>query len=329
MTALATTLQAFFIDRLLRERHASPCTVSAYRDTWRLLLGFCAKRTGKSPSTLDFSDLDAPLVCAFLDHLELDRKNSARTRNARLAAIHSLFRYAALRNPEYAATIARVLSIQSKRFERAIVAFLTEAEVQALLAAPDRASWSGRRDHVLLLVAAQTGLRISELIGLRQSDVHIGVGAHLACQGKGRKNRITPLTVPVVNVLRAWLAECDANPSARLFTTRAGTALSRDAIERRIALHVTTASATCPTLGKKNITCHVLRHSAAMRLLEAGVDPTVIALWLGHERVDTTAIYLHAHLGIKEQALDRARMPTAKPGRYCPTDKLLAFLESL
>jgi integrase/recombinase XerD len=306
MTALATTLQAFFTDRLLRERHASPCTVSAYRDTWRLLLGFCAKRTGKSPSTLDFSDLDAPLVCAFLDHLELDRKNSARTRNARLAAIHSLFRYAALRNPEYAATIARVLSIQSKRFERAIVAFLTEAEVQALLAAPDRASWSGRRDHVLLLVAAQTGLRISELIGLRQSDVHIGV-----------------------NVLRAWLAECDANPSARLFTTRAGTALSRDAIERRIALHVTTASATCPTLGKKNITCHVLRHSAAMRLLEAGVDPTVIALWLGHERVDTTAIYLHAHLGIKEQALDRARMPTAKPGRYCPTDKLLAFLESL
>nr|WP_213309304.1 tyrosine-type recombinase/integrase [Paraburkholderia sacchari] len=197
MTALAITLRHFFTDRLLRERHASSCTVSAYRDTWRLLLGFCAKRTGKSPSVLDFSDLDAPLVCAFLDHLELERKNSARTRNARLAAIHSLFRYAALRNPECAATIARVLAIQSKRFERAIVAFLTEAEVQALLAAPDRASWSGRRDHVLLLVAVQTGLRISELIGLRQSDVHIGVGAHLACQGKGRKNRIThPVDCP-------------------------------------------------------------------------------------------------------------------------------------
>lgn len=329
MSALATTLQAFFTERLLRERHASAQTISAYRDTWRLLLDFGAKRTAKQPSALDFADIDAPLVCAFLDHLERDRRNSVRTRNARLAAVHSLFRYAALRHPEHAATIARVLAIMPKRFERAIVAFLTEAEVEALLAAPDRIGWTGRRDHALLLVAVQTGLRISELIGLRRGDVHLGVGAHLVCHGKGRKERITPLTVSTVKILRAWLAEHDAGATAPLFPARTGTPLSRDAIEHRISLHVAAATTACPTLVKKKVTAHVLRHTAAMRLLEAGVDPTVIALWLGHERVDTTAIYLHAHLGIKEKALARARMPDAKPGRYRPSDKLLAFLESL
>jgi integrase/recombinase XerD len=329
MSALATTLQAFFTDRLLRERRASPQTVAAYRDTWRLLLGFAAKRSGKSPSALDFEDIDVALVCAFLDHLEAERGNSVRTRNARLAAIHSLFRYAALRHPEHAATIARVLAIVPKRFERAIIAFLTEAEVEALLGAPDRTSWVGRRDHTLLLVAVQTGLRVSELIGLRRNDVHLGVGAHLVCHGKGRKERVTPLTTPVANVLRAWLGECDAHPTDSLFTTRTGKPLSRDAIERRIAAHVATAAALCPTLAKKNVTAHVLRHTAAMRLLEAGIDPTVIALWLGHERVETTAIYLHAHLGIKEQALARARMPHAAPGRYRPSDTLLTFLEAL
>src|SRR5258708_29380348 len=283
MTELAITLQAFFTDRLVRERHASPCTVAAYRDTWRLLLGFCAKRTGKSPSALDFADFDVPLVCAFLDHLEHDRGNSVRARNAGLAATHSLFRYAALRHPEHAATIARVLAILPKRFERALVTFLTEAEVEALLAAPDRTTRTGRRDQALLLVAVQTGLRISELIGLRGSDVHLGVGAHLVCHGKGRKDRITPLTIPTVTILRAWLADRDAGSTDSLFPTRTGKPLSRDAIERRIALHVTTAAATCPTLAKKNVTAHVLRHTAAMRLLEAGIDPTVIALWLGHE----------------------------------------------
>lgn len=329
MSALAPALQAFFTDRLIRERHASPQTVAAYRDTWRLLLGFGAKRTGKPPSALDIGDIDVPLVCAFLDHLEQARGNSVRTRNARLAAIHSLFRYAALRHPEHAATIARVLAILPKRFERAIVTFLTEAEVEAMVAAPDRTSWTGRRDQALLLVAVQTGLRISELIGLRCSDVHLGVGAHLVCHGKGRKDRITPLTIPTVKILRAWLSECDAGPTDSLFPTRTGKPLSRDAIEHRIALHVATAAATCPTLAKKNVTAHVLRHTAAMRLLEAGIDPTVIALWLGHEHVDTTAIYLHAHLGIKEQALAKAQMPNARPGRYRPSDALLTFLESL
>lgn len=329
MSAFACTLQAFFTDRLLRERHASPQTVAAYRDTWRLLLGFGAKRIGKPPSALSFEDIHVALVCAFLDHLERDRGNSVRTRNARLAAIHSLFRYATLRHPEHAATIARVLAILPKRFERAIVAFLTEPEVEALLAAPNRTSWTGRRDHALLLVAVQTGLRISELIGLRRSDVHLGIGAHLICHGKGRKDRITPLTPAVTKILHAWLAECDHGPTVSLFPTRTGKPLSRDAIEHRIAVHVATAAVACPTLRKKTVTAHVLRHTAAMRLLEAGIDPTVIALWLGHERVDTTAIYLHAHLGIKERALARAQMPHAKAGRYRPPDALLTFLESL
>jgi len=329
MSALAPVVQAFFTDRLVRERRASPQTVSAYRDTWRLLLRFGAKRIGKPPSALDLEDFGAPLISTFLDHLEQDRGNSVRTRNARLAAIHSLFRYAALRYPEHAATIARVLAILPKRFERALVTFLTEAEVEALLAAPDRAAWTGRRDHALLLVAVQTGLRISELISLRRSDVHLGAGAHVACRGKGRKDRVTPLTVPTANVLRTWLAELDPNSTSSVFATRTGAPLSRDAIEHRIALHVATAATQCPTLANKRVTVHVLRHTAAMRLLEAGVHPTVIALWLGHEHVDTTAIYLHAHLGIKERALARAQMPSATPGRYRPPDALLSFLESL
>lgn len=329
MSALAPTLQAFFTERLLKERHASPQTVCAYRDTWRLLLRFGAKRTGRPPSALGFEDIDVPFVCAFLGYLEHDRGNSVRTRNARLAAIHSLFRYAALRHPEHAATIARVLAILPKRFERALVAFLTEAEVKALLAAPDCTTWIGRRDQALLLIAVQTGLRISELIGLRCSDVHLGAGAHVACHGKGRKDRITPLGIPTVRIVRAWLTERHASPIDPLFPTRTGKPLSRDAIEHRITLHATLAATTCQTLSKKNVTAHVLRHTAAMRLLEAGIDTTVIALWLGHEHIDTTAIYLHAHLGIKERALAKAQQPTAKLGRYRPPDALLTFLEAL
>jgi integrase len=266
-------------------------------------------------------------VSTFLDHLERERGNSVRTRNARLAAIHSLFRYAALRHPEHAATIARILAMPAKRFERALVTFLTEIEVEALLHAPDIRTWTGRRDRALLLVAAQTGLRISELIGLRCGDVHLGPGAHVACQG--RKDRVTPLARSTVAVLHAWLAERAGDPTDPLFPTRTGLRLSRDAIEHRIALHTAAATVMCPSLGEKTVTAHVLRHTAAMRLLEAGVDTTVIALWLGHEQVDTTAIYLHAHLGIKERALAKIRPPAARPGRYRPPDGLLAFLEAL
>ena len=329
MTALAPTLQAFFTDRLIRQRHASGQTIAAYRDTWRLLLTFTAQRTGKQPARLDITDLDAPLIGAFLDHLERDRGNSPRTRNARLAAIHSMFGYAALHHPEHAQTIARVLAIPAKRFDKALVTWLTEPEAQALLASPDKATWAGRRDHAMLALAAQTGLRISELTGLTRGDVHLGTGPHVSCHGKGRKQRITPLTTVTVTMLRAWLAERHGEPHQPLFPNRTGGRLSRDAVEKRLAQHVAAAMARCPSLKSKHVTAHTLRHTAAMRLLHAGVDTSVIALWLGHEQADTTQIYLHADLELKEKALARTTPMDTKPGRYKPPDQLLAFLESL
>lgn len=329
MSALASTLQAFFTERLVRQRQASPHTVAAYRDTLRLLWRFAAERRGVEPWQLDLHDLDAPLISAFLDHREHDRGNSVRTRNARLAAIRSLFRYAALRHLEQAAVIDRVLAIPPKRFERHLVTFLTDEEVDALLAAPDRATWTGRRDHALLALAAQTGLRVSELIALRCADVHLGVGAHVSCLGKGRKQRITPLTASMVAVLRVWLAERATQGDPPLFTTRTGRTLSRDALERRIATHAATAGRTCPSLRQKHISLHVLRHTAAMRLLHAGVDTSVIALWLGHEQIETTHIYLHADLALKERALASTTPVHTKPGRYHPPDAVLAFLEAL
>jgi integrase/recombinase XerD len=329
MSALAPTLQAFFTDRLIRQRQASPHTITAYRNTWRLLIVFTAQRIGKAPGRLDVADLDAPLIAAFLDHLEHDRANSTRTRNARLAAIHSLFRFAALRHPEHAADIQRVLAIPSKRADRALVTYLTEPELDALLTSPDRDTPTGRRDHALIMLAAQTGLRASELTALTCADVHFGAGAHVSCCGKGRKDRITPLTVGTVAVLRVWTAERAGNPTDPLFPTRRGQPLSLDALERRVAHHAQTAARTCPTLATKKITPHVLRHTAAMRLLHAGVDTTVIALWLGHESVQTTQIYLHADLALKEQALNRTTPLNSAPGRYQPPDQLLAFLEAL
>jgi integrase/recombinase XerD len=329
VTALAPTLQAFFTDRLLRQRQASPHTIAAYRDTWRMLLTFTARQAGKQPCQLDLGDLDAPLIGAFLDYLERERGNSARTRNARLAAIHSLFRYAALRHPEHAEVIARVLAIPPKRHDKALVTYLTEPELDALLAAPGRSTWAGRRDHALILLAAQTGLRISELTGLTIADVHLGAGAHVSCTGKGRKQRITPLTTGTVTVLRTWLAERGGQQDQPLFPARTGSRLSRDAIERRLAKHTATAAAQCPSLNAKTVTAHTLRHTAAMRLLQSGTDTSVIALWLGHEQADTTQIYLHADLALKERALARTKPPDTKPGRYRPPDKLLAFLEAL
>jgi integrase/recombinase XerD len=329
MSALAPTLQAFFSDRLIGQRQASPHTIAAYRDTLKLLIAFAARHTGCEPSALDIDDLAAPLIGAFLDHLEHERHNSVRTRNARLAAIRSLFKYAALRHPEHAATIERVLAIPPKRFQRALVTFLTEAEIDALLAAPDRSTWTGRRDYVMLLLAAQTGLRASELIGLTRGDLHLGAGAHVSCVGKGRKQRITPLTKQTVAVLRIWLTERAGQQEQPLFATRTGRALSRDAIERRIAIHAEAAAAACPTLQTKKLTAHVLRHTAAMRLLHAGIDTSVIALWLGHEQIETTQIYLHADMTLKEQALSRTTPPNVAPGRYLPPDTLLAFLEAL
>ena len=329
MTALATTLQAFFTDRLIRQRQASPHTLAAYRDTLRLLLVFASARHGMEPSKLDVDNLDAPLVGAFLDHLEHQRENGVRTRNARLAAIRSLFRYAALRHPEHAAVIERVLAIPPKRFDRRLVTFLTEPELDALLAAPAPSTSTGRRDRALLALAAQTGLRASELIGLQCADVHLGAGAHVSCLGKGRKLRITPLTSSMVGVLRVWLAERAGQPAEPLFTTQTGKALSRDALEHRLAKYAQIAARTCPSVRQKTVTMHVLRHTAAMRLLHAGIDTSVIALWLGHEQIETTQAYLHADLELKERALAKTAPANITPGRYRPPDKLLAFLEAV
>jgi integrase/recombinase XerD len=329
MTALAPMLQAFFVQRLIRERNASPNTIAAYRDTIKLLVGFAATRTQREPAQLDIADLDADAVAAFLDQLQSERGNSVRTRNARLAAIHSVFRYAALRHPEHAHDIQRVLSIPPKRTDRAIVTFLEPGEIDALLAAPDRSTWTGRRDHALLLLAIQTGLRASELTALNIENAKLSGAPHVTCLGKGRKQRLTPLTTPTAAVLRVWLAERGGNHDDPLFPTIRGHRLSRDALERRVAKHIDHAIRRCPTLREKNVTLHTLRHTAAMQLLHAGIDTTVIALWLGHERVETTQIYLHADLALKEKALARTKPPDAKPGRYRPPDPLLAFLEAL
>lgn len=329
MTALAPTMQAFFAERLIQQRHASPQTVAAYRDAIKLLLAFVEQRTGKQPHQLDLAQLDVDLISAFLDHLERERGNSPRTRNARLAAIHSLFRFAALRHPEHAASIARVLAIPPKRFEQRIVTYLADPEIDALLSAPIPTTRTGRRDHALLLLAVQSGLRVSEITALNCGDVHLGTGAHVSCYGKGRKQRITPLTKNTTRTLRAWLAERDGQPADPLFPTSQGTRLSRDALERRLTKYLTIAAKDCPTLTRKHVTMHTLRHTAAMRLLHAGVDTTVIALWLGHESVDTTKLYLHADLALKERAITRTTPPNSKPGRYQPPDNILQFLQNL
>ena len=329
MSALAPVMEGFFTERLLAQRRASPHTIASYRDTFRLLLGFVQRRTGKAPSKLAIDDLDAVVIGAFLDHLEHERHNSVRTRNNRLAAVHSLFAYAALRHPEHAALIQRVLAIPAKRMDRRLISFLTDDEVDALLAAPDRDTWVGRRDHALLLVAVQTGLRVSELTCLTCADIELGTGAHVRCHGKGRKERITPLTTQVCAVVRVWLDERAGTPGDVLFPSRRGGRLSSDAVGFLVAKHVRTAAAECLPLGTKTVTPHVLRHTCAMRLLAVGVDITVIALWLGHEGIETTQIYLHADLAIKERALGRTAPMGTTPGRYRPPDSLLAFLESL
>lgn len=329
MTDLAPVLQGFFTDRLARQKKASPNTVAAYRDTCKLLLSFAHGKTGKAPSRLSLADLDAALVGAFLQHLEDHRGNGTATRNARLAAVHSLFRYAAPRAPEHAAVISQVLAIPPRRRERAIVSYLTGEEADALIAAPDRGTWHGRRDHALLLLTVQTGLRVSEVTGVARQDIHLGAGAHVRCHGKGRKDRATPLTGQTVKVLRTWLAELGPAPDGPLFPTQAGGRLSRDAVERLVAKHATGAADSCPSVKEKNVTPHTLRHTAAMSLLKAGVDTSVIALWLGHETPETTQVYLHADMTIKEQALARVHQPGTSPGRYRPPDTLLTFLDNL
>lgn len=329
MSLIASTLQSFFTNRLVKQRQVSPATIASYRDTFRLLFGFVQATTGKSPSSLDWDDLDEAVITAFLNHLEADRHNGARSRNLRLTAVRSLYRYASFHHPEHAAVIQRVLAIPPKRFEKRTVTFLTAAEAAALMNAPDMTRWEGRRDRAMLVLATQAGLRISEFAGLTCGDIVLGTGAHVRCEGKGRKQRAVPLTAPCQVVLASWLKERRGQPSDPLFPTRTGRRLSRDAIEHRVTIYAATAAVECPSLRTKKIHPHVLRHSCAMALLQAGVDSTVIALWLGHADIRSTQPYLHADLTIKERALALTSPASVKPGRYRPPDAVLAFLEGL
>lgn len=322
-------LQAYFTDRLMGQRNASAHTVASYRDTFRLFVRFAQESLGKVPTLLAIEELDTPFIGRFLDHLEKDRGNGARSRNVRLAAIHSFFSYVALQEPSLGALAQRVLAIPTKRYKTKPVDFLTRAEIDALLATPDQTTWAGRRDRTLLLVAVQTGLRVSELIGLRCQDIALGTGAHVRCSGKGRRERCTPLRKEVVAALRAWMREQDAQPADVLFPNARGTPLSRDGIEYLLGKHVIAARLRCPSLKHKRVSPHVLRHSLAMQLLQNGVDRSVIALWLGHESIETTQVYLHANLQLKEQALAKTKTYNGRSGRYRPNDKLLAFLQCL
>ena len=330
MTALAPTLQSFFTDYLIGQRAASPHTVTAYRDTFRMLLDYIHQSTGIRPSDLDITKLNAELIAEFLTMLEQHRGNCARTRNARLAAIHSLFQHAALRHPEHAELIARVLAIAPKNTHRTVLTYLTEDEVKALLATPNRATWTGRRDHLIILLMISTGLRVSELTSLTRADTRPESPAHITCHGKGRKDRITPLDAATAAALHVWLSENPGAPTTPVFTAR-GTdrKLTTDAVAQRIQVHTTSAARTCPTMASRTITPHVLRHTTAMRMLAAGVDITTIALWLGHESPRSTRPYLHADLQLKQRALDRTAPPQTTSGRYTPTDPVLAFLQAL
>jgi site-specific recombinase XerD len=329
MSPVAPTLQSFFTDRLANQRHASPRTIASYRDSLRMLFVFVHARTGKSPAALDWQDLNTETICAFLDHLESERGSSARTRNLRLTAIRSLFAYASLRHPEHGLLLQRVLAIPAKRYDKRIVSFLTAEEVDALVDAPDRTRWEGRRDRALLLLAVQTGLRVSELTGLNCGDITLGTGACVRCEGKGRKHRAVPLTTPTQAVLDVWLTERAGRRDEPLFPTRTGRRLSADAVQRLVRKHATTATQRCSSLRPEHLHPHVLRHSCAMALLQAGVDTAVIALWLGHADIRSTNIYLHADMTIKQRALELLTPVSSPPGRYRPTDSLLAFLEAL
>ena len=328
-TSLAPLLERFFTQRLMEQRQASPHTISSYRDTFRMLLKFTQQRLHTPPARLTFEAIDAPLIVTFLDHLEKHRGLSARSRNLRLTALHSFFRYAAFETPAHAAQIQRVLAIPSRRFTRTLVHFLTRSEVEALLAAPDLHTWFGRRDHAFLLVAVQTGLRLSEMTGLTRDDVTLGTGAHVHVIGKGRKERCVPLAKPTVALLKTWLREPPRGDGQILFPNARGTRLSPDGVHYLLVRHATAAAKRCPSLKGKRVTVHLLRHTMALDLLQGGVDRSVIALWLGHESVETTQIYLEATLAMKEKALEKAKPLNGKFRRFQPGDPLLGFLNNL
>lgn len=328
-TSLAPLLERFFMRRLIQERRVSPHTIASYRDTFRLFLKFIQHHLHKAPSTLVFEDLDAPLVSSFLDHVEKQRGLSVRSRNLRLTAIHSFFRYSAFELPTHSAQIQRVLAIPSKRFIRAVVRFLTRPEVDALLAAPDQRTWFGRRDHAFILMAVQTGLRLSEITTATREDLVLGTGAHVRVIGKGRKERCTPLARSTVAVLKTWLREPAKGNGRLLFPNGKGERLSVHGVQYMLNKHAAAAAKACPSLEGKRVTVHLLRHTMALEMLQAGVDRAVIALWLGHESVETTQIYLEATLAMKAQALAKTTPPLTRQRLFRPGDRLLSFLNSL
>ena len=327
--SFAALLERFFTQRLMQQRQASPHTISSYRDTFRQFLKFVQQQLHKPPSRLNFEEIEAPLIVAFLDDLEKNHGVSVRSRNLRLTALHSFYRYAAFEAPAHSAQIQRVLAIPSKRFARTLVQFLTREEVDALLAAPDQRTWSGRRDHAFILVAVQTGLRLSEMTALTREDLVIGTGAHVRVIGKGRKERCTPIARSTLAVMKAWLRESQRGDGNVLFPSAKGERLSVHGVQYLLNKHRITACEVCPSLKHKRVTVHRLRHTMAMDLLQAGVDRSVIALWLGHESVETTQIYLEATLAMKEQALAKMTPPNGRAARYKPGDQLLGFLNSL
>lgn len=327
--SLAVLLERFFTERLMRQRQASTHTIASYRDTFKMLLHFVQKRLHKAPSALSLEDVDAPLIAPFLDDLEASRSVCARTRNLRLTAVHSFFRCASFEAPTHAAQIARVLAIPAKKFARTLVPFLSRTEVDALLAAPDQRTWFGRRDHALMLLAVQTGLRLSQLTSLQPDDIHLGTGAHVRVIGKGRKERCTPLSKNTRSVLTSWMREPARAPGQPLFPNARGGRLSSHGMHYLLAKHVAASIKVCPSLKAKRVSPHVLRHTTAMDLLQAGVEQSVIALWLGHESIETTQMYLEANLALKEQMLDKTMPLNGRPGRYRPDDRLLGFLKNL
>lgn len=322
-------LQGFFTRRLMQQRQASPNTIGSYRDSFRLLLQFAQQHLGVAPQRLKFEQIDAPLIASYLDDLQASRGIGAASRNLRLTAIRSFFRYASFEMPANAAQIQRVLAIPNKRCTRAQIGFLTRAEIDAILLTPDLRTWSGRRDHALMLMAVQTGLRVSEITGLCRPAVCLGTGAHVRVVGKGRKERLTPLTKTTADVMQAWLREITNSDDAILFPSARGTRLSADGVQYLLSKHVARARQTCPTLANKHVTPHVLRHTTAMELLQAGVERSVIALLLGHESIETTQIYLDANLEMKQAALDKVEPQAGRIGRFRPQDQLLAFLKTL
>ena len=329
MNALATSLQTYFTTFAHTQRDLSANTISPYCDTWRMLVKYLTATLGVPADALDFDAVTATNVTSFLDHLQQERGNNAKTRNTRLTAIRSVLGRALPDHPEHAATITQVLAIPPRRTTRPVIEFLAPAEIDALLAAPDQQTWTGRRDHALLAITVQTGLRISEICSLNCDDIHLGAGPHIACTGKGRRQRITPLTKTTVTTMTNYLAERSTRPGAALFCGPHGQPLSRDALEHRLAKHLIPAGTTCPSIAAKHVTMHTLRHTAAMNLLAAGVDVSVIALWLGHTDTHSTDAYLHADMAIKQAAIDRTRPPTVNPGTYQPEPDILAWLTSL